>query len=134
MTDFITRIGPRKLRRVLQHAKDSTITRQPSDFRRDPSISSGPLPTIIEGSSYFDLPRSAESCTPNSVISPKSFMNASSAKTPEMSLPVGRKAETPAEQPASNDDQRGGVILLVEDNAINMRVSLPVAVFRFKSV
>jgi hypothetical protein len=118
------RIGPRKLRRVLQYAKSSTITRQLSDYKSDNSRSREPLPKTIEGNSYFDLPRSQDPRTPSSLITPTSFMDASSVKTPE----TLRQAESPVENPAgestTSDTKQpaGDTILLVEDNAINMRV------------
>jgi hypothetical protein len=123
-----TRIGPRKLRRVLEYTKNSTITRRSSDYRIDRNHSRGPIPLTIEGNSYFDLPRNEDTRTPNSVITPTTFMNASEAKTPEPLSAIGRHIEHSEEQSAPNEDSRvGNVILLVEDNSINMRVRLPVA-------
>lgn len=81
----------------------------------------------IEGDSYFDLPRNDESRT-SSLITPTTFMDASSAKTPEAYMPTDRSDEKPADESASGSQSLGGdVILLVEDNAINMRVRLPTA-------
>ena len=52
-------------------------------------------------------------------------MDAASVKTPETQKLADDTTEKPAEEPASNAKQlTGDVILLVEDNAINMRVSL----------
>lgn len=80
----------------------------------------------IEGDSYFDLPRDSESRDPSSLITPTSFMNASSEKTPEAQTSIDHSAETPAEDTASDAEQlTGDVVLLVEDNAINMRVRSP---------
>ena len=81
----------------------------------------------IEGDSYFDLPPNDESRT-SSLITPTTFMDASSAKTPEAHMPTDRSDETPADESASGTQTPGeDVILLVEDNAINMRVRLPSA-------
>lgn len=50
-------------------------------------------------------------------------MDASSVKTPESQKPADDTTEAQAEEPASDAKQpTGDVILLVEDNAINMRV------------
>lgn len=52
-------------------------------------------------------------------------MDASSVKTPEAHMPIDRPAEQPAEEQTPHAEQPSGdVILLVEDNAINMRVRL----------
>jgi hypothetical protein len=80
----------------------------------------------IEGDSYFDLPRDPDSRDPSSLITLTSFMNASSEKTPEAQTTIDRSAEMPVVDTASEDKQlTGDVVLLVEDNAINMRVSFP---------
>ena len=85
--------------------------------------SRGLMPLTIEGNSYFDLPRNEHTQTPSSLITPVTFMDASSAKTPESQKPADETAETPEIEPASGAKQPiGDVILLVEDNAINMRV------------
>jgi len=84
----------------------------------------------IEGDSYFDLPLNDDARTPSSLITPMTFMNASSVKTPESQISAERSVEPPAEESASVAEQPGSggdVILLVEDNAINMRVRLPTA-------
>lgn len=79
----------------------------------------------IEGESYFDLPRDPESRAPSSLITPTSFMDASSVKTPEAQMSIERSADVPAEESASNDQHLvGDVVLLVEDNGINMRVRI----------
>jgi hypothetical protein len=55
-------------------------------------------------------------------------MDASSVKTPETIRPADRSVEQPSEESTSDAEQlTGDVILLVEDNAINMRVRLPPA-------
>lgn len=118
-------IGPRKLLRAITSAKDSTITRQTSDYALH-GTPAKPTSRIIKGDapqnttgdtgSYFELPRAdndQDSPTSKGVISPKSFMDASSAQTPKSD--VGDPADATGQ---SKED----TILLVEDNAINMKV------------
>lgn len=122
-------IGPRKLMRAISNAKSSTTTRQISDYalhdtraHASSKIIHADTPDSKSGDadvtgSYFDLPIVGETQharKPSNVISPISFMDASSQKTPEMA----------AETSTAEDDHLGeDHILLVEDNAINMRVS-----------
>jgi len=123
------RIGPRKLRRVLQYARSSIITRQLSDYKSGNHRSREPLPKTIESTSYFDLPTNDATHTPSSLITPTSFMDASSVKTPETIKPTDRSTETLEEDLTPGAKQLvGDVILLVEDNAINMRVRLSAAI------
>jgi hypothetical protein len=130
---MFTRIGPRKLCRVLRYVRDSTITRQPSDFGSRSSRVHEPSPTIVRGDtsqrkttdqnqeSYFELPRGKTGSNRGSLITPLSFMHASLADSPEV---VDRQKDSSVEQPSPNADRvRRDLILLVEDNAINMRVS-----------
>lgn len=110
---------------MLQYARSSTVTRQHSDYRADYSHFREPLPITIEGGSYFDLPQDPKLRAQSSLITPTSFMDASSIKTPEAYMPTDRSAERPAEESTSDTEQPGGdVVLLVEDNAINMRVRI----------
>jgi hypothetical protein len=54
-----------------------------------------------------------------------SFMQASLAVTPDGTVAVDGQRAASAEQPASNPDRVcRDLILLVEDNSLNMRVSL----------
>lgn len=133
---MFTRIGPRKLCRALRYARDSTITRQPSDFGSRSSRVHEPSPTTIRGDtsrrntsdqnqeSYFELPCGKTASNWGSLITPLSFMHASLADSPDAPAVVDRQTDSSAEQPSPNADRvRRGLILLVEDNAINMRVS-----------
>lgn len=136
IADTAIRIGPRKLCRVMRYATDSTIARQPSDFGTRSSRVHEPSPTTIRGDpsrrktiaptqeSYFELPRDGEASKRNSLITPMSFMHASLADSPDGPVAVDDVQDVPAEQPASNADPvRRDLILLVEDNSLNMRVS-----------
>jgi hypothetical protein len=133
---MFTRIGPRKLCRVLRYVRDSTITRQPSDFGPRGSRVHEPSPTTIRGDSsqrktispnqesYFELPRGGKASNRGSLITPLSFMHASLADSPDASTVLGRQVDASSEQPSPSADRaRRDLILLVEDNAINMRVS-----------
>ncbi|KAM0717977.1 hypothetical protein Q7P37_006309 [Cladosporium fusiforme] len=121
-------IGPRKLMRAIANARSSVMTRQTSDYAlyntraQTPSrIIKGDTPEIKPGDpektgSYFDLSRSQggqHARTSSNLITPVSFMEASSAQTPETpSTPVATAAQ----------QQEADHILLVEDNTINMRL------------
>lgn len=133
------RIGPRKLSRVLRHAKDSTVTRQDSDYGLHIDRANRQSPTTIRGdnvqqkpvgasqqpSSYFDLPRDRVARSPNSLITPVSFIQASSADSPEVASAVDGQVDASAEQPAPDaGHSTADTLLLVEDNAINMRVRI----------
>jgi len=134
--DNVTRIGPRKLCRVLRYVRDSTITRQPSDFGPRSSRVHEPSPTTIRGDtsqrktsnhsqeSYFELPHGGAASNRSSLITPLSFMQASVADSPDAIAVGERRTDAGVEQPSPNADLvRRELILLVEDNAINMRVS-----------
>jgi hypothetical protein len=121
---------------VVQYAQNSTVNRKQSDFGvNSDSIYKVRTPMMIEGEipenklgdeSYFELARETESDVPNSLITPMTFMNVSSAKTPEL---VIRHDKSPAEKAELGAEQHvRDVILLVEDNAINMRVGIPLSV------
>jgi hypothetical protein len=121
---------------VLRYVRDSTITRQPSDFGPRGSRAHEPSPTTIRGGSsqrktispnqesYFELPRGGKRSNRGSLITPLSFMHASLAESPDASAVLERRIDASSEQPSPSADQvRRDLILLVEDNAINMRVS-----------
>jgi hypothetical protein len=137
LANDVSRIGPRKLSRVLRYARDSTIIRQPGDYGSRSSRAHEPSPTTIRGDtswqsttnqyqdSYFELQHQSEARSPNSLITPISFMDASLADSPKGPAASDRDINAFVEHPASNADcVRGDKILLVEDNAFNMRVSL----------
>lgn len=145
-TDSAIRIGPRKLRRVFQYEADSISTPSPSASRSYGNRSRMAKPTTIEGGaprskqivrepqSYFELPREGRPRSPSSLITPISFMNASTT-SPETPSSSGQNGEKAAEQRSSGSERHSGnMVLLVEDNVINMRVSLPVAVFESKLI
>jgi CheY-like chemotaxis protein len=129
LADNAPRIGPRKLCRVIRYAKNSTITRQPSDFGTRSSRVHEPSPTIVRGDrktvdppqeSYFEIPRDGEASKRNSIITPMSFMRAALADSP---VAVDSQQDDSAEQ-SNSDPVRRDLILLVEDNSLNMRVSV----------
>jgi hypothetical protein len=135
--DNLIRIGPRKLCRVIRYATDSTTTRQPSEFGSRSSRVHELSPTIIKGDtsprkmtsrnqeSYFELPRDGKAAKRSSLLTPMAFMQASLADVPDGPVSVDSQQDASAEQPASNPDRvRRDLILLVEDNSLNMRVSL----------
>jgi len=114
---------------VIRYAKNSTITRQPSDFGTRSSRVHEPSPTIVRGDrktvdpqqeSYFEIPRDGEAGKRNSLITPMSFMHAALADSP---VAVDSQQDDSAEQ-SSADPVRRYLILLVEDNSLNMRVSV----------
>jgi CheY-like chemotaxis protein len=129
LADNAPRIGPRKLCRVIRYAKNSTITRQPSDFGTRSSRVHEPSPTIVRGDrktvdppqeSYFEIPRDGEASKRNSLITPMSFMHAALADSP---VAVDSQQDDSTEQ-SNSDPVRRDLILLVEDNSLNMRVSV----------
>ena len=135
--DNLIRIGPRKLCRVIRNATDSITTMQPSEFGSRSSRVHELSPTIIKGDtsprkmtsrnqeSYFELPRDGKAAKRSSLPTPMSFMQASLADVLDGPASVDSQQDASAEQPASNPDRvRRDLILLVEDNSLNMRVSL----------
>lgn len=139
-TDSFVRIGPRKLRRVLQCQVDSTATPSPSMSRSydnryytaKPTTIEGPVstsqPIVGEPTSYFELPRDGRRRSPSSLITPISFMNAST-KSPGTPSSSNQHSDISVERRPSGSERHGGdTVLLVEDNVINMRVSLLVIV------
>lgn len=123
-------IGPRKLARVIANAKDSTVTREADEYALHNNSRKQSTSKVFRGNtleskadgagmvkSYFELPRVGEhqrSRKSNDLITPVSFMDASAVKTPEIPTETQRTAA---------GQSLGDTILLVEDNAINMRVS-----------
>lgn len=132
------RIGPRKLSRVLRHARDSTVTRQDSDYGSHSDCATRQSPSMIRSNSvqqkqagqtepsYFDIRPDGAARSPNSLITPVSFIQASTAESPPTASAVDSQIDASVEQPVSDVGRsRADTILLVEDNAINMRVRTP---------
>lgn len=124
----LDRIGPQKLSRVLRHGQDSTVTGQDADYSPLNAVAHRHSPTTITGDtfqlnpleqkqqSYFQLPHRGPTRGSGSVITPNSLMDATTAESPQ--LRSARNGELDLTH------SQGDTVLLVEDNAINMRVSL----------
>jgi len=128
--DNVIRIGPRKLCRVIRYATNSTVTRQPGDYSTHSDRVHEPSPITIRGDTSqreaINPGQESNSETPSSnITSPSSMNNASTANSSKTPAVADRQMDAPVERPSSNAAPiRRDTILLVEDNVINMRVSL----------
>lgn len=134
-------VGPQKLVRVINSAQDSMLTRKATDFatptpRRPRMIRSHSHKVSKEepeASSYFKLPADTKYQV-EKPSTPSTSGRTSDTEKPDVTQEDEKKEEvqnsespTPKSRKASQDTHEKPpeqVVLLVEDNDINMRVSL----------
>lgn len=124
--------------RAIEHARDSTNMQYAREATSPttraftsttPNLISGDTPrdrldSQGQTGSYFEIPRDHHARATSSVMTPVSFMEASTQRTPDSTVQVAVQ-EDEAVSGADEADRQGDTTLLVEDNAINMRVSPP---------
>jgi hypothetical protein len=148
--DIIYSIGPQKLLRVISDVQDSIVTRQPGDYFTHTPIPITPRPRMIRGDS--DRPQSPEVAmkfaahilpadvelsrdqiklpfTPKSTaVRPLRIIQETGGASREEEIPsdspLRRVPDRTLDLSIKRDRPPGHTVLLVEDNDINMRVSL----------